>query len=95
MIHDFGDAATEDLYHGNNTARVRSLPQDVRSRALDKLDVLDAATSIQDLRSPPSNHLEKLKGDLADFWSIMVNKQWRIIFKWDGGAHQVRLIDYH
>jgi toxin HigB-1 len=95
MIFSFGDAATEDLYHGNNTARVRSLPQDVRARALDKLDILDAATSLEDLRAPPSNHLEKLTGNLAGYHSIRVNKQWRIAFRWDGGAHEVRLLDYH
>lgn len=94
-IASFKDAATEDLYHGIRTARVRALPLDVRRRALDKLDLLDAATSVQDLRSPPSNHLELLKGALADFHSIRVNQQWRLIFRWDGGAHDVQLIDYH
>lgn len=95
MIFSFGDAATEDLFHGNDTARVRSLPHDVRPRALDKLDILDAATSLDDLRSPPSNHLEKLSGNLAGYHSIRVNRQWRLVFRWDGGAHEVRLLDYH
>ena len=95
MIISFGDDATEDLYHGKNTARVRSLAQDVRLRALDKLDVLDAVTSLEDLRIPPSNHLEKLSGNLAGYHSIRVNRQWRLVFRWDGGAHEVRLVDYH
>ena len=86
---------TEDLYHGNDTARVRKLPQDVVARALDKLTVLNFATSIQDLRSPPSNHLEELKGDRKGYHSIKVNKQWRLVFRWGNGAHDVELVDYH
>ena len=95
MIISFGDDATDDLYNGRNTARVRALPQDVLSRALDKLDILAAVTSLEDLRAPPSNHLEKLGRNLAGYHSIRVNKQWRIVFRWDGGAHEVRLLDYH
>ncbi|MEM7801059.1 MAG: type II toxin-antitoxin system RelE/ParE family toxin [Chloroflexota bacterium] len=96
MIVSFGSEATADLFHGRNTSRVRKLPQDVRHRALNKLDVLNAASQLIDLRSPPGNRLEALRGDLQGFHSIRVNNQWRLIFEWKNGeAHQVKLIDYH
>jgi proteic killer suppression protein len=96
MIRSFGDSATEDLYHGRNTARVRKLPTNVISIASRKLDMLNAAASIQDLRSPPGNRLEKLAGDLEGFYSLRVNDQWRILFQWaDQDSWQVRLVDYH
>lgn len=89
MIVSFGDEATADLFHGRNTSRVRR-------RALNKLDVLNAASQLIDLRSPPGNRLEALRGDWQGFHSIRVNNQWRIVFEWrNGEAHQVELIDYH
>ena len=63
--------------------------------ALRKIDVLNAAHRLDDLRSPPGNRLEVLKGDPEGFHSIRVNKQWRIIFRWENGAHEVSLVDYH
>lgn len=96
MIANFGDDATEDLFHGNESARVRRFPTDLRPRAVRKLDLLNGAADVNDLRAPPSNHLEKLSGSLAGFWSIRVNDQWRIVFRWnDGSALDVRLTDYH
>ena len=96
MIANFGDDATEDLFHGNESARVRHFPADLRPRAVRKLDLLNGAADVNDLRAPPSNHLEKLSGTLAGFWSIRVNEQWRIVFRWnDGSALDVRLTDYH
>jgi proteic killer suppression protein len=97
MIVSFGDAATEDLFNGVRSARVRALPQDVTKRALHRLDALNAAATVVDLRVPPSNNLEQLAGDLEGFWSIRVNSQWRIIFKWKGaaGPSEVQLVDYH
>lgn len=91
-----GDRRTEDLYHGRESSRVRRLSVALREATLFKLDVLNAAMSISDLRSPPSNRLEKLRGDLRDYHSIRVNEQWRVIFRWTNGeASAVRLIDYH
>ena len=91
-----GENGHNESFHGDNTARVRKLPTDVRARALDKLTVLNFAKSIQDLRSPPSNHLEQLKGDRTGYHSIAVNKQWRIVFRWENSAaHDVELVDYH
>lgn len=96
MIASFGDDVTSDLYHGVASARVRRIPQDLRERVLRKLDMLNAATNVVDLRVPPSNRLEQLAGDLAGFHSIRVNDQWRIIFKWDGAnATEVKFTDYH
>ena len=71
-IRSFGDPATADLYHGRNTSRARRFPQSVVSAALRKLDVVNAAHKLDDLRSPPGNRLEALKGDLEGFHSIRV-----------------------
>ncbi len=96
MIASFGDAATEDLYHGRKTSRVRRYPATILAAALRKLDVLRAAHRLQDLRSPPGNRLEALKGDYAGFYSIRVNDQWRLVFRWENdAAHEVLLVDYH
>jgi proteic killer suppression protein len=94
-IRTFGDPATADLFHGRKTARVRRLPQDIFSIALRKLDVINAAHKLDDLRSPPGNRLEPLKGNRAGFHSIRVNDQWRIVFRWENGTHDVSLVDYH
>jgi len=63
--------------------------------ALRKLDVLNAVHRLDDLRSPPANRLESLRGEFAGFHSIRVNDQWRIVFRWENGAHDVSLMDYH
>lgn len=94
MIASFGDRDTEDLYHG--TRRPGRFPPTIVRSALRKLDMLDAAHTLNDLRSPPGNRLEALKGDLAGFHSVRVNDQWRIIFRWRGShAFEVSLTDYH
>lgn len=96
MIVSFGDRATEDLYHNRPTSRARRLPQDVVGLAMVKLDMLNGSAAILDLRSPPGNRLEALKGDLTGFYSIRVNDQWRLVFRWEGNnALDVRLLDYH
>ena len=96
MIVSFGNPATEDLYHGRSTAAVRRFPATILHAALKKLDMLNAAAALDDLRAPPSNRLEALKGDRAGTFSIRVNKQWRIVFRWhEGHCHGVTLIDYH
>ncbi len=94
-IRSFKDPATADLYHGRSSARARRFPQSIVSIALRKMDVLNAAHKLDDLRSPPGNRLEALKGDLAGYHSIRVNDQWRITFRWIDGAHDVSLVDYH
>ena len=96
MIASFGDRATEDLYHGRATNRARRFPPDVVDAALVKMDSLNGAASMRDLRAPPGNRLEAMKGDLWGRHSIRVNDQWRLVFRWEGNdAHEVRLMDYH
>jgi len=96
VIASFGDQATADLYHGARTRRARSFPADVVPAALRKLDMLNGAQTLLDLRSPPGNRLEALRGDWRGFHSIRVNNQWRLVFRWsESAAHDVRLIDYH
>jgi proteic killer suppression protein len=96
VIVSFGDAATEALYHGSPDRRARRIPPDVVKSTLRKLDMLAAAVVLEDLRVPPGNRLEALKGDFAGQHSIRVNDQWRIIFRWTPrGPAEVRLIDYH
>lgn len=96
MILSFGNRATEDLFHGISSSRVRRLPPQIKETALYKLDVLNAAQSLEDLKSPPGNRLEALKGDLVGFHSIRINNQWRIAFKWhESNADDVQIIDYH
>jgi toxin HigB-1 len=95
MIVSSGDAATEDLYHGRRTSRTRRFSSDLRRAVLRKLDMLNAAAQLADLRVPPANRLEALQGDLRGRYSIRVNDQWRIVFRWlAGGAHEVTLPDY-
>ncbi|MFZ0788049.1 MAG: type II toxin-antitoxin system RelE/ParE family toxin [Chromatiaceae bacterium] len=96
MIVSFGDRASEDLYHNRATSRVRRFPPDVVALALIKMDLLNGATAMLDLRSPPGNRLKALKGDLKGYHSIRVNDQWRLVFRWESNdAHEVRLMDYH
>ena len=93
MIKSFADKETERLFWGRKS---RAVPTQVRERALSKLLVLNAATDLEDLRVPPSNHLEKLRGDRKGQWSIRINKQYRVCFSFEGGdAHDVEITDYH
>lgn len=87
---------TEDFFHGRNTARARKVPQAISKTARRKLDHINSAAALFDLLSPPGNQLEALKGDLAGFYSIRINEQWRLIFQWrENDAYEVRIIDYH
>ena len=96
LIRSFGDAATEDLYHGRPTARARRFPPSILPPALRKLDVLAAAHELSDLRSPPGNRLEALKGKWEGFYSIRINDQWRIVFRWQADdPSEVMITDYH
>jgi len=96
MIISFGDKATEHLYHGRKSKETRKYPRPLIEVAMRKLDMINGAHDIKDLRSPPGNQLETLKGNLKGFQSIRINDQWRIIFKWvSGHAQGVQVIDYH
>ena len=93
MIKSFGDRETERLFAREP---VRRYPADLRRTMLRKLVAVDAAEGLEDLRVPPGNRLEKLKGDRAGQHSIRVNDQWRICFRWkDDDAHEVAIVDYH
>ena len=92
MIKSFGDKRTERLFRD---AVVREF-QGVARRAKRKLEALHAASRLEDLRAPPSNRLEKLRGDLHEYYSIRINDQWGVIFKWiDNNAQDVAIRDYH
>jgi proteic killer suppression protein len=96
MIQSFAGQLTEDIFHGNPYKKVKKLDNQLVRAAIRKLDMLNAAHRLEDLRSPPGNRLEALRGDLNGFHSIRVNQQWRIVFRWEGnGASAVQLIDYH
>ncbi len=93
MIASFGDKETEKIWNGIPT---RNLPINIQQYGRRKLRMLNNAESLMDLRIPPSNRLEKLTGELKNFFSVRINEQWRIIFKWnDGLAEEVKIIDYH
>jgi len=96
VIVGFGDKSAEDIFVGRNSRDARRFPQELWPIARRKLDMLNAAADIHDLRVPPANRLEKLRGNLAKFHSIRVNDQFRIIFVWaNGNASEVRVLDYH
>ena len=93
MIVSFGDKDTLKIWEGE---RIRGLSDQLQEVARRKLRMLNNSQNLIDLQIPPSNKLEKLRGNLKDFYSIRVNGQWRIIFQWDGGnAYSVKIIDYH
>lgn len=93
VIRSWADHEAEKLF---NRQRSRKLPPNLQRVALRKLLMLDAATTLEDLRVPPANRLEKLKGDREGQWSIRVNEQWRVCFTWrDGNAYDVEIVDYH
>ncbi len=93
VIRSFADGDTERLFRRQ---RIRRLPAELQRIALRKLVMIDAATNLLDLRTPPANRLEKLAGDRAGQHSIRINDQWRICFRWIGtDAHGVEIVDYH
>ena len=96
MITSFGDKATEDIYHGISSKEARKVPVQIWRVAARKLDMVNVAHALQDLRVPPGNRLEALKGNFKGFHSIRINDQYRVIFKWmNNNADNVRILDYH
>ncbi len=96
MIRNFASKTAQDVYDGVNSRQARRLPRALHAKARRLLDQINAVPSVEVLRVPPSNHLEKLKGDRVGFWSLRVNDQWRIVFRWQTGqALDVDIIDYH
>lgn len=93
MILSFGSKETEKIWNG---IRIKKLPNEIQNIGRRKLRMLNNSQDIKDLRIPPSNRLEKLTGNLNRFYSIRINKKWRIIFTWNNGnASNVKIIDYH
>jgi proteic killer suppression protein len=93
MIISFGSKDTEKIWNGE---RIKRIPFEIQQVGRRKLRMLNNSQNLGDLKIPPSNHLEKLSGKLRDFYSIRINDQWRIIFKWNNNhAKEVEIIDYH
>jgi proteic killer suppression protein len=93
VIKSIQDSETQKIFHRE---RSRKLPPDIQQTAYRKLRYLNNAKDLNDLRVPPSNRLEKLKGDRAGQHSIRINQQWRICFEWkDNDAYAVEIVDYH
>ena len=93
MIASFGNSETEKVWTGT---RVKKIPNEIQNIGRRKLRMLNNSINLADLRIPPSNRLERLSGNFKDFYSIRINDQWRIIFKWNSGsAYEVEIIDYH
>jgi len=96
VIESFGNRLAEDLFHDRNSKEVRRFSPELKRVARRKLLYLHDAADLKDLRAPPGNRLEALKGDLAGYYSIRINDQWRILFRWHGGnAKDVQVADYH
>ncbi len=93
MIISFGNKETEKIWEGE---RVSGLPNEIQEKGRRKLRMINNSQDLRDLQVPSSNKLEKLKGDLKAYYSIRINDQWRILFKWDAGfASEVKIVDYH
>jgi len=96
MIRSISGKSTQDIYDGVNSRQARKIPRELHDKAVRLLDQIDAAPSLEFLRTPPSNRLEKLWGNLEGFWSLRINDQYRIIFRWvSDDAFDVEIIDYH
>ena len=96
MICSFGNKTAKDLFHGESSRFARMLPNELHAIAARKLDQLNTAFKLVDLRVPPCNRVEPLKGYLKGFYSIRINDQWRVVFKWStAGPEQVQIMDYH
>jgi proteic killer suppression protein len=96
MMESIGNRLAEDLYDDRVNRTTRKFPNELRRAARRKLLYLHDATELKDLRVPPGNRLEVLKGDLSGFHSIQINNQWRVVFNWNSGSpNQVQILDYH
>jgi len=96
MLKSLADKMTQDIYDGINSRHARKLPRELHKKVRRLLDQINAAPALDMLRIPPSSQLEKLKGSRAGYWSLRINNQWRIVFRWQGeNAFDVQVIDYH
>jgi toxin HigB-1 len=96
MLISFANQLAEDLFYDKKTRETRRFPNELRRVARRKLLYLHEAASLSDLKVPPGNRLEALKGDLRGYYSIRINDQWRLVFCWNSGqAENVQIVDYH
>ena len=96
MIKNFSDKTARDVYDGTNSRYSRRLPRELHAKAQRLFDQINAAPSLEFLRVPPGNRLEKLVGNMKGEWSLRINKQWRIVFRWkNNDAYDVIIVDYH
>jgi proteic killer suppression protein len=96
VIESFGNALAADLFDDKNSKATKAFPPELRRAARRKLQYVHEAADLRDLKSPPGNRLEGLKGDFRGFHSIRINDQWRVVFRWSGGnAFDVQIVDYH
>ena len=96
MIRSFGNQLAEDLYYDRKTRFTRAFPQELRRAARRKILFLHDAAELRDLRIPPGNKLEALRGKMKGFHAIRINDQWRLLFVWRSGeAYEVQVADYH
>lgn len=95
MIRSFRGQLASDLFFERRSAVTRRFPDGLHEVARRKLQYLNSATRLDDLKSPPGNRLEKLRGDRDGYHSIRINAQWRIVFRWNDGASEVEIADYH
>ena len=96
MIESFGNDLAEDLFFDKRSKATRSFPAQLRRVARRNLLYLHDAADLRDLRIPPGNRLEQLKGDWKGFHSMRIDDQWRLVFQWTGGnAYDAKIIDYH
>jgi proteic killer suppression protein len=95
MIQSFKGQLADDLFFDRRSGVTKRFPAELRTVAQRKLQYLNAAKSLMDLRVPPGNRLELLRGNFKGYYSIRINDQWRVVFRWDDGPREVQIIDYH
>jgi proteic killer suppression protein len=95
MIQSFRGQLAEDLFFDRRSGVTKRFPAELRTVAQRKLQYLNAAKNLMDLRAPPGNRLEALRGKFKGYYSIRINDQWRVVFRWDEGPREVQIIDYH
>jgi len=98
MITSIANKTTQDIYDGISSKKDRKIPEFLHNKARRLMDQLETAAELKDMKIPPGNNFEPLSGDLAGFFSVRINKQWRVIFKWDDqqkNAFDVYIDDYH
>jgi toxin HigB-1 len=96
VVESFGNALAEDFFDDKNSKATKAFPPELRRAARRKLQYVHEAADLRDLKSPPGNRLEGLKGDFRGGHSIRINDQWRVVFRWSGGnAFDVQIVDYH